>query len=472
MDMRRRPVRISDWGEVLEAVYHADPNDEQTWLEWKSTLDLRSKEQMATIVAKAIIAFANRDPDRARTTVGGIGILLIGIEPGNVQGIVPVDNADLDKLITPYVGADGPVWQPHWTQYDGRHVLIIEVDPPKWGDPIHAFRKEFQPIRSGWPFVRKLAQSVPADYAELARLGDRRAARIDEGLDVVVEAAYPKPLSRYLWRDDQLAAFLDAETKKLMAPLDAARARRPASRPSAETRFKMRALGLSGTPAALRGLEVDQLGIGGTTPERRTEEEYETAVRDYIGSVEAAWPEVMRTLASYFVPPPTLILRNRSGRNYRQVKVRLHVAGDADAREHEPDTKYLDLWQLWPAAPRPWGPTASRLSSLIARSHLDTYMPLPPPVGPSVTVERGDGFTLTFPPFDLHPWDKGTILDDWCLLIPASRPAPVVATWTATAANVDGAPGEGELSIAFGGEDINVLQATALAVGDHGSGDD
>lgn len=149
MDTTRKPQRIGDWAAVLDAVFRADGSDEQTWLEWKSTLDLRSREQMATVVAKAIIAMANRDPDQAAATVGGVGILLIGLEPGAVHGIEPVDNADLDQLISPYVGADGPVWTPHWTQYRGRQVLIIEIAAPRWGDPIYCFHKEFPRVLDG-----------------------------------------------------------------------------------------------------------------------------------------------------------------------------------------------------------------------------------------------------------------------------------------------------------------------------------
>jgi len=70
MDINKEPRRISEWTAVLDAVYRADASDEQTWLEWKSTLNLRSKADMATIVAKAIIAMANRDPDKAAATVG------------------------------------------------------------------------------------------------------------------------------------------------------------------------------------------------------------------------------------------------------------------------------------------------------------------------------------------------------------------------------------------------------------------
>ncbi|MFI6244096.1 RNA-binding domain-containing protein [Micromonospora sp. NPDC050795] len=127
MDTTRRPVRPSEWLAVLDAVYNAEQSDEQTWLEWKSSLDLHSKEQMAKIVSKAIIAMANRDPNEAALTVGGIGILLIGIDPGSVAGVDQVDNADLDQMIANYIGSDGPVWQPHWTQYQGMQILLSKL---------------------------------------------------------------------------------------------------------------------------------------------------------------------------------------------------------------------------------------------------------------------------------------------------------------------------------------------------------
>src|SRR5262245_55169541 len=94
VDIQQRPHRVQDWIAILDAVFHASPSDEQSWLEWKSSLDLRSKEHIASIVAKAVLAFANRDPVEAARTVGGIGILIIGLEPGQVHGVSSIDNAD------------------------------------------------------------------------------------------------------------------------------------------------------------------------------------------------------------------------------------------------------------------------------------------------------------------------------------------------------------------------------------------
>jgi hypothetical protein len=472
----RRPVRISDWAALLDAVFRADANDEQTWLEWKSTLDLRSKEQMATIVAKAIIAMANRDPDRAATTVGGIGILLIGMEPGAVHSVAQVDNADLDKLVSPYVGADGPVWQPHWTQYDDRQVLIIEVTPPRWGDPIHAFRKEFQPTRdpaaqaagrgrtvqpitNGAIFVRKLAQSVPADHMEITRLANRRASGAqDQGIEVSVTIDSPYPLSRYRWSEDEFARFLAAEAEDLMGPLEAGRSRRSAHRPGTDFLAKVAAMG-GVSPNVRAGLTAAHLaGLVETIPEQRSEAEYEVSVRDHLDAIRAAWPEAMRAAAAYFVRPPTFILVNQSTRNYQEVLVRLHVAGDADAREYESDTSGLDLWKLLPRGPRKWGPRRRELGSIeVPRWYTQPIPAYGGSTAPSITVERGGSFTVNFLPVNLRPQQRHVLADDWSVLIPASRTEPVTATWTATATNADGPPAEGTFVLRFDGDEINIL---------------
>jgi hypothetical protein len=54
MDINRQPKRVNEW----LAVHGAAPEDEQTRLEWKSTLDLRSKDAVASTVCKAIIAMS------------------------------------------------------------------------------------------------------------------------------------------------------------------------------------------------------------------------------------------------------------------------------------------------------------------------------------------------------------------------------------------------------------------------------
>jgi len=92
-DVTRRPFHARDWRMLIGAVLAAQPGDEQDWLEWKSTLNLRSKEHIATCVAKAIIAMGNRDPDVAAQTVGGVGVLMVGVQPGVIHGVTPIDSA-------------------------------------------------------------------------------------------------------------------------------------------------------------------------------------------------------------------------------------------------------------------------------------------------------------------------------------------------------------------------------------------
>ena len=458
MDITKQPRRISEWEAVLHAVFNANDSDEQTWLEWKSTLDLRSKEQMATVVAKAIIAMANRDPGKAATTVGGIGILLIGIEPGSVQGVQPVDNADLDKLVTPYVGADGPVWSPHWTQFQGRTVLIIEVAAPQWGDPIHCFHREAPGVFDGAVFVRKLAQSARANHLDIARLGDRHAARIPDTFDVTVSAHSARALSRFGWQPEYLKRFLAVQKEELMKPLLAAR--RARSAPTTSLVDKIIAQGGSGA--------LD-LGLGGAwdkIAEDRSEKQFEAQVDAYLEAIRADWSVIMRRAAVHMLNPAIFVLTNNSTRNYQEVLVELHVAGDADADEHDPDAEDLNLFALLPEPPRAWGPRDNPvLRSFLPSWHGTDFsaprVQLPPPF----TIDNGGSFTLTFAPVTLRPQQRHVLADNICLLIPTARTEPITATWTATATNTDGPPAVGRLTIDMHGEDLDVLAAALRAGG-------
>ncbi len=428
-------MRPAEWASVLDAIYHAQPADEQTWLEWKSRLDLRSKEQMATLVAKAIIAFANRDPTEAAACVGGIGILVIGVEPGNVSGVVQIDNADLDQMLTSYLGSDGPVWQPHWDQYKGETVLIIEVSAPAWGDPPHAFRKEYANIGDGAIYVRRRARSVPADHRDIRRLVDRYANRPDDNtLDITIGVDDPTMLSRYTWTG--IDTFIEAERERLLGPIT-------------EVRHTERTRDLAGR----------RMGAG-MDPEARTVEEYKDEVERYLDETRARWPEIMRSLAAYLLPTTLFTVTNLSARNYRQLEVRLHVAGDADAIEFEEDLDSLDFRDLLPRQPREWGPRPRNVIRGIVQS---SYLPsVPPftPAGPRTILERGGSFTLRVQPLDLRPRQTEVLEDAYVLLIPASRTDEVIVSWSATATNVD-ATAHGQFALPLEGPDVNLMEAWA-----------
>lgn len=454
MDTSLRPVRPREWAAVLDAVYHAHDGDEKTWLEWKSTLDLRSKEQMATIVSKAIIALANRDPDESAATVGGIGILLIGIEPGSVPGVTPVDNADLDQLISLYVGGDGPLWQPHWDQYQGQNILIIEVSPPQWGDRPHAFRKTFGAITDGQVYVRKLARSVPADHNDIQRLADRYAAKPQEsGLDVAIVVDYPCPIPRFTWTENDLESYVSGELYRLMEPLRKERSRRAAAREAAP------ATGLAGL-ITLPSMGVAMFGQNACEP--RSEAAYEAEIVGYLAIVRKAWPSAMRAVAAQVFPAPVFKIKNLSDRNYLRAQVMLTVPADAGVARTRRGNADLRLSKLLPSGPRIWGSYTT--TGLFGGNWIQdvpsiTRTPIAT-VAESTTLEREpDGsLTLTFAAVDVRP-ERIEVLDRrWAVVIPSSWTDPVIATWTATATNANGIA-RGEFPIEFTGPDVNIFEA-------------
>lgn len=123
------------------------PN-EADWIEWKVGLDL-AKPAGRFAVARQIIGFANRHPSRAALHAGGCSYLVVGAEPGNLAGWAPMDHAKVEQAIRPYVGDDGPLWQPYTVQVDGVDVLVLSVEPPALGDPIHTLRKEYSDPTGG-----------------------------------------------------------------------------------------------------------------------------------------------------------------------------------------------------------------------------------------------------------------------------------------------------------------------------------
>lgn len=434
-----RPVKPREWRALLDAVYHAERADEQSWLEWKTSINLRSKEHIATVVAKAIIAFANRDPGDASRHVGGIGILLVGIEPGNAVGVQQVDNSDLEKLLTQYIGDDGPIWQPHWDSYNGATVLIIEVSPPAWGDPPHAFRKDYTSNRKGGPsisdgaiFVRHIARSERANHRDVYRLAERFSKRSSgSGLDIAIGVNYEDPLRRISWDVDDLERFLRSERSRLLTPLQEA---------------KSPHLGLG-----IRGLVAETLAA---QPEKRSEAAYIAEVESYLGLVRASWPDVMREIAAYLIPAPKFTVTNLTSRNYSGLEVVFHVDGEADAVEKQDSSPGDDVWRFLPNEPRNWGAYRED-PSLLWRQY--PYGSLSQLRNTRSTIERDGSFTLKIRPLDLRPEQSLILEDEVVILVPINRVDDVSVKWSATATNID-ATTHGEFQLLFDGETCDIFK--------------
>ena len=170
-------MRPNELVKLVDAVFAADPGDEQDWLEWKSQLDLADKAGQFH-VARTILALANRDPSAARDFAGGFGYLLVGVEPGRITGCATLDPAKLDDGVSRYTG-DGPRWAAHVVSKQEGEVLLVVVQPPEAGDPIYPLCKTFQPAAKGGGadqgtvFVRRGTKSRPASAADIRMLTER-----------------------------------------------------------------------------------------------------------------------------------------------------------------------------------------------------------------------------------------------------------------------------------------------------------
>lgn len=175
----------------MEAVLDLPATAQETdWLEWKSTLDLRSKRDRANI-ARHIIAFANRTLTAAAPHCGGYGYIVVGAAPQELSGLTPVDSAELDQGLGTYLGFgdEAPQWSLEWVMRDDTPVLVIEIAPPEQGMLIYCAQSSLDGVvDDGRVYVRRQGTSAPARAPEIRALERRLTAKAqDDSLSVEVD---------------------------------------------------------------------------------------------------------------------------------------------------------------------------------------------------------------------------------------------------------------------------------------------
>lgn len=218
---RNVPLRSpAELQELVEAVVAAQPNDESRSVEWKSTLDLSHKDG-AFAVARCILGLANRYPPQAENEFGGLGYMVVGAEPGNLVGLTPIDPVDLDNKMSQYLGTRHPQWSPQYITLYGKQVLVVIVEPPRWGELIWLLRKEWSDgkrvVPVGTVFVRGTAKTAPATDADLDKLQERIVRQVVDApsLDLNVSVTAP-PLVRVVADDETVKTWLTEHERMLL----------------------------------------------------------------------------------------------------------------------------------------------------------------------------------------------------------------------------------------------------------------
>lgn len=469
-----RPMRThTEVGRLVAAVISAEPHDEADWIEWKSDLDLGSHEGQGTL-ARHILGLANRDPDNALRAARGCGYVLVGVEPGACPGLVPIDPADLEPRIQPFLGEDGPTWQPLWVREGERHVLVVVVDPPAHGDPIHTLRRPFGKYDDGDVFVRRMGATHRANSTEIQRLVARtrnaaEAGRLDVEL-VSIEASKVMPLD---CSPRVVNSWLDRQRSQLLQPLEEYLAAEAAEQDASEveddgpdeaSRTIHPALGATFASSISRLAEQARLAneiVGRVRkPEDRSPAKYREQVESYLDRAA----EVLEHVAadrhiSEGVCRIELAVRNASDYPFRDVEVELYIPGEGVHATAELSNERL------PRPPRPWGdrwvePYSQLLGGTVVPPGITESLIRgiqPQYFGPTLDIENHGSATLIFPSVDLAP-RSARALDEFNLIVPAGLAGrELAARWTARSTSVPGVV-EGALVIEVTAEPIDAAE--------------
>lgn len=421
-DVAVRPRKPSEWLALLEAVRDADPGDESGWLEWKSSVDWTNREQVGSIVARAILGMANRE--KPSSALEGSGLIVIGLEAGKVHGVGTIDPADLEAKLRPFLGSDGPSFEVHRMKVDGLDVIAIEVPAPGPGSPIYPLRKEIGKYLNGMIFTRGPGRTDVATGDQVMRLMARvRADPVGE-IALAVIPALEGTLQRVTISESMIEAYLVWTRENLLAPT--------------------RRVGKS-VPSILRS------PLGPNAMESRTIEEFTREVDEYIGDVRAVIRERLAEFAASMLPPLRLQIDNLSNRHYPGLHMTLFIDGGVIGVDRNDDGDGIE--DRLPRPPTAWG--SSLMAALSQVRIADSFDPSPPLSRRQIS--NGDPSVIRLAEHDLRARERHiTIEDNLVLLVPAERRTPVIVRWEATAANIDGVV-EGSFELAISEDVLDLL---------------
>lgn len=418
-----RPYRFpGELVELVEAVTTTGPNNESTWIEWKSRLDLADKSGEVH-VAKHVLGFANRMLTTARAHTGGYAYLIIGAEPGEVHGITSIDPAVLVPRINRYVGRQVR-WRPEYVTVGGKEVLVVVVDPPEHGDPLFPVRTQLDKHDKGRILVRRPGATDVADDAEIDQLVDRvRAAK--GGLDISL-----RPISSTIEQRPDFDLINDLTRAEKTAVLGRPRADVPARHDPASV------LGVAAA-AQMAAMSIMQ------QPDRRTDEDYTEEVGHYIEAyqhalLERAWLWLWRHRPVWL----HLEVVNETDGNFRALEIELYIPGDVQAWPDGVTFDDSDEEVALPTRPPILGTPKN------VNFNINPYIPAPNwtramanlrpnvTVGPTVRVRKTGSVTVDYGGINLRP-QQTKALPLVRLLVAEEAGAVLECDWVATANNVE-----------------------------------
>ncbi|MDQ0577154.1 hypothetical protein [Agromyces albus] len=443
IDTSRAPLGVRAALALVQAVAASDDRVERHYLEVKGDLDLTKKNDIAKI-AKFILGAANRLPAVASAAFEGYGVMIIGVVPGEIRGVPPIEVLDIDKIVSQYLGVAGPHWDLVRVPVKGSNneVLVILVDPPRDGQDPFPCRKEGDNLFNGRIYVRADGETREAKAEELDLL--LRRGKYQPAAEVAFEVEI-LGLARPVQIDHEktIEAYI-ARTKSCL--LDAL----PKPEPEPEVKPVHLSRGFDAPGAVLRASAAEMMqemgkragfpslgmSVLGSDPEKRTETQYHASIERWEGRVREKWGDAPDILAGYALKGVAVRVSNATKIFFHKVEARVHLDGDVRGilwRDGSLPLKDLDL--DLPTPPRAWGP--------VPRSPFNPYMSGQPQyASPSIALpyrspldwNNSGSVDLTLDVGDLRPRQTFTPDDDELILVlPPTAQGEVHGTWEITA---------------------------------------
>ncbi|MFI1714478.1 helix-turn-helix domain-containing protein [Streptomyces litmocidini] len=432
-DQTTAAVRLDQKQALIAAAYKAGAADEVGWLEWKSHLDLTDRRSFFTI-AKAVLGFANRMPDRALRNAEGHGYLLVGVEPGQARGIEEIDSVELYRNLEGYLGSDiGRLCQPTVVPVDlGNglvNVLLIDVEPPQWGDPIHVLRKGYHDVTAGAVFVRydgRTERATPEDFDNL----NERARRALQQVRLTATVLSGGPLHPVDQGLEAQESWLALETERCHASLHSPPP--PASEGDHNTG--------AGSPAIANILAQVRPYSLGLNADPRSRDQYLRDVARHVEECEREIPRAVRRAAAIRMSPLILRVTNLTDLNLADVEIQLYIPGNVEAVHPRTPTANESLTGF-PPPPKPFGTPATALFPF--QPSIPQGLLLNGPIGRSPAydpfrpdITNGGSTTIVFPLGHIRPRQHADS-EDIVVILSAPAPSTITASWSATCSNHD-----------------------------------
>ena len=426
VEFARLPSGTSGWLTLIDYALELGDLAEVDWLELKGTLpfaDRGDRKQSAVVLARAVLAMANRLPDAAERSLGGHGVVLVGVAGNAVVGAEQVDGAVLRDALEPYVGDDGPGWDHLYVSHSQGLVLVLVVDPPQWGDAIHVCRREYAgdrggaKVRDGDVFVRVPSMTRLATSSDLAKLQERLGRSAVRGAQVSVH--YDDGFNRVDTKSvlDIIAERVDDVCRNLLKDLPP---------PPADS-----------LAAAFRIPTINSM-----TADRRSPAAFRREVQQWQFDAKAKAQDAAADFFRHELARGTLTVENTSDRYLEDVRVQAYfppgvqVLAKSDAAWSNHDDGF-DFLALLPTAPNRWG-IDSYLSHLVGVAAID-YRAVASATRshPFDVDETADGAVVTWSVGDLRPRSTEVGHRDKFVILSDSEASDISVSWKVTAKRID-----------------------------------